>query len=58
MHAKYVHTNLIAKDWKKLAKFYTDVFGCKLVPKDSILQKGVTYLLSVSFYQCYQVDIS
>lgn len=26
---KYVHTNLIAKDWKRLAKFYMDVFGCK-----------------------------
>ncbi|MEW6195447.1 MAG: VOC family protein [Bacteroidota bacterium] len=26
---KYVHTNLIARDWKKLAKFYIDVFGCK-----------------------------
>lgn len=31
MQAKYVHTNLIAEDWKKLAKFYTDVFGCTLV---------------------------
>lgn len=28
---RYVHTNLIAKDWKKLAKFYIDVFGCKPV---------------------------
>ncbi len=25
---KYVHTNLIAKDWKKLAQFYIEVFGC------------------------------
>lgn len=25
---RYVHTNLIAKDWKKLAQFYIDVFGC------------------------------
>lgn len=25
---KYVHTNIIAKDWKKLVQFYTDVFGC------------------------------
>jgi predicted enzyme related to lactoylglutathione lyase len=31
MRAKYVHTNLIARDWKKLAKFYTDVFGCIFV---------------------------
>lgn len=34
MHAKYVHTNLIARDWKKLVKFYTDVFGCTLVPPE------------------------
>lgn len=34
MQAKYVHTNLIARDWKKLAKFYTDVFGCSLVPPE------------------------
>jgi len=27
--AKYVHTNLIARDWKRLARFYTDVFGCE-----------------------------
>src|SRR5438132_13522901 len=26
--AKYVHTNLIARDWKKLVRFYGDVFGC------------------------------
>lgn len=25
---KYVHTNLIARDWKKLARFYIEVFGC------------------------------
>ena len=34
MQAKYVHTNLIARDWKKLASFYTDVFGCILVPPE------------------------
>ncbi|WP_207204714.1 VOC family protein [Miniphocaeibacter massiliensis] len=26
---KYVHTNLIAKDWKALSKFYQKVFNCK-----------------------------
>lgn len=25
---KFVHTNIIAKDWRKLARFYMDVFGC------------------------------
>ena len=31
---KYVHTNLIARDWKRLADFYTRVFGCILVPPE------------------------
>ncbi len=26
---KYVHTNLIARDWRSLADFYIEVFGCK-----------------------------
>jgi predicted enzyme related to lactoylglutathione lyase len=26
--AKYVHTNLIAVDWRRLAAFYQEVFGC------------------------------
>lgn len=29
--SKYVHTNLTARDWRGLAKFYQDVFGC--IPK-------------------------
>lgn len=32
--ARYVHTNLIARDWKKVARFYEDVFGCVLVPPE------------------------
>lgn len=24
----YTHTNINAKDWRKLSKFYQDVFGC------------------------------
>jgi catechol 2,3-dioxygenase-like lactoylglutathione lyase family enzyme len=32
--ARYVHTNLIARDWRRLATFYTDVFGCVLVPPE------------------------
>lgn len=26
---KYVHTNLVAKDWRKLSEFYIAVFDCK-----------------------------
>jgi predicted enzyme related to lactoylglutathione lyase len=32
--ARYVHTNLIARDWRRLADFYTALFGCKVVPPE------------------------
>ena len=28
VHARYVHTNLVARDWRALAAFYERVFGC------------------------------
>lgn len=30
--ARFVHTNLIAEDWRRLALFYKQVFGCTPVP--------------------------
>ena len=32
--ARYVHTNLIARDWRALAEFYQSVLGCVLVPPE------------------------
>ncbi|MDD2483959.1 MAG: VOC family protein [Eubacteriales bacterium] len=32
MTIRYVHTNIIARDWKSLSLFYQKVFGCKPVP--------------------------
>lgn len=32
--ARYVHTNLIARDWRRLAEFYQAVLGCVLVPPE------------------------
>jgi catechol 2,3-dioxygenase-like lactoylglutathione lyase family enzyme len=34
MQAKYVHTNLVAEDWRGLARFYAEVFGCVPVPPE------------------------
>ena len=31
---KYVHTNLVARYWKRLGDFYVRVFGCALVPPE------------------------
>lgn len=28
VNARFVHTNLVAKDWRLLARFYEQVFGC------------------------------
>ena len=32
--ARFVHTNLIARDWQGLARFYMDCFGCTVVPPE------------------------
>ncbi len=33
-NARYVHTNVVARDWRALASFYQRVFGCKVVPPE------------------------
>jgi len=39
---KFVHTNLIAKDWKKLSQFYIDVFGCEpIYPEKKLSGKWI-----------------
>ena len=32
--ARYVHTNLIAREWRVLARFYQELFGCVPVPPE------------------------
>jgi catechol 2,3-dioxygenase-like lactoylglutathione lyase family enzyme len=32
-----VHTNLVARDWRTLARFYERVFGCEPVPPERTL---------------------
>ena len=32
--ARFGHVNLIARDWRSLADFYTALFGCELVPPE------------------------
>jgi catechol 2,3-dioxygenase-like lactoylglutathione lyase family enzyme len=33
-NARYVHTNLVSRSWRALARFYQDVFGCTPVPPE------------------------
>lgn len=32
--ARFGHVNVIARDWRSLATFYTELFGCRLVPPE------------------------
>jgi predicted enzyme related to lactoylglutathione lyase len=34
LEARYVHTNLVAADWRSLARFYQEVFGCAPAPPE------------------------
>lgn len=31
---KFVHTNIVAKDWKRLTEFYIHAFDCRLKPPE------------------------
>lgn len=31
---RYAHTNIAARDWKRLAEFYMNVFGCVVKPPE------------------------
>ena len=34
MGTRYVHTNIVSKDWQALAQFYQTVFDCQPVPPE------------------------
>jgi glyoxylase I family protein len=38
MTTRYVHTNIVAGDWERLASFYIEVFGCVPVPPERHLK--------------------
>lgn len=38
MNIRFVHTNLIALDWRRLVDFYESVFGCQRVPPERDLR--------------------
>jgi predicted enzyme related to lactoylglutathione lyase len=32
MPVRFAHTNLVARDWRRLAEFYQEAFGCRAIP--------------------------
>jgi predicted enzyme related to lactoylglutathione lyase len=39
IQARYAHTNLVARDWRRLFAFYVEVFGCQPVPPERRLEE-------------------
>jgi catechol 2,3-dioxygenase-like lactoylglutathione lyase family enzyme len=35
---RFAHTNIVARDWRALARFYVEVFGCEPVPPERDLR--------------------
>jgi predicted enzyme related to lactoylglutathione lyase len=38
VQSPFVHVNLVAQDWRRLAEFYEQVFGCMPVPPERDLE--------------------
>lgn len=34
MEIKYKHTNIISRNWRRLARFYQEVLGCMIIPPE------------------------
>jgi len=46
---KYVHTNIIARDWKKLSEFYINVFNCKpIYPERDLSGEWIDKLTNIN----------
>jgi predicted enzyme related to lactoylglutathione lyase len=41
IEARFGHVNIVASDWRRLAEFYTRVFGCMFVPPERDLSGPV-----------------
>jgi predicted enzyme related to lactoylglutathione lyase len=48
IHARYAHTNLVARDWQALAAFYQSVFGCLPVAERDLQGKWLDDATSLS----------
>jgi glyoxylase I family protein len=39
IEARFGHVNVIARDWRVLADFHVELFGCVLVPPAGVRRK-------------------
>ncbi len=49
---RYAHTNIVAKDWRKLAEFYTKVLDCEPVPPERDYEgEGIGKIAGIPYEQ-------
>ena len=59
MSVKYVHTNIIAKDWKRLSRFYIEVFNCTPVyPERDISGEWIDKMTNLSAVRIQGIHLS
>ncbi len=59
MNITYTHTNLIAKDWRKLASFYINVFHCrKKLPERDLKGSWLDELTSIKSVHIKGIHLS
>lgn len=59
MNIKYVHTNIVAKDWRKLTEFYINVFECKpLYPERDLYGEWLETLTDIDSVKIKGIHLS
>jgi predicted enzyme related to lactoylglutathione lyase len=55
----FVHTNIIARDWKKLSQFYIDVFKCKpLYPERNLSGEWIDKITGIHNVQIEGIHLA
>ncbi|QDR83429.1 VOC family protein [Sporomusa termitida] len=56
---RYVHTNIIAQNWKKLAQFYIDVFHCKpIYPERNLSGNWIDRITKINNVAIRGIDLT
>lgn len=56
---KYTHTNIIARDWRKLASFYIEVFQCKpIYPERDLKGKWIDEITGIENVRIRGIHLS
>lgn len=59
MSMKYVHTNIVARDWRKLADFYINVFNCKpILPERDLSGEWIDKITNLANVRIQGIHLS